>query len=268
MIVPSRSIPFLSLVLACALLVDCADAAIELISSEINASAQNTTTGAIGNSVSFTSLTANPPVNLNVSHTNLSNGTSSHSFNEISFATISGQTVLSVQMDHQRNGHGNPNQYDALAHTSAGLGGSGNGIVFSVDADTPYMMAGEYNFNFNSGGYVRFLVSLSPTSGGGPLFEAIFDPGFLTSGDDAWVVSGPGSSGVLLPGEYQWQFFAELVAESPPEDNPVGTALGFVSLTLGEATDPGVVPEATSFLTWGLLALTGVGTATGRRWRI
>jgi hypothetical protein len=62
------------------------------------------------------------------------------------------------------------------------------------------------------------------------------------------------------PGRNGWMFDWTMDSFQP-------AALYAMSSLLTIPTNPGVVPEATSLLTWGLLALAGFGTASGRRSR-
>ncbi len=80
--------------------------------------------------------------------------------------------------------------------------------------------------------------------------------------DDDWVSASVNLLDIgLLPG-------ATFYFQAVDGRNQSGYAwMGFDALTLTGEEVAGVVPEATSFLTWGVLALVGLGSAIGRRRR-
>jgi hypothetical protein len=180
----------------------------------------------------------------------------STSNNDISlFVNNSSQLVMSIDSTHTRTANA----------TQAGYFGIGNeGIFFTVDdpAGTPFSFSGAYGPTGtpSATGFSAFASHL--TLAGAPNTNYF---NYSQSSIGAYNYS-ENAAGVLPPGTYQWYMFSR-IAFAGRGDSGGGSAEGNFTLILGAPREPGVVPEATSVLAWGGLAMTALIINRSRRGR-
>jgi hypothetical protein len=180
-----------------------------------------------------------------------------HSENDINWAVIGGQTILAVEMDHQRSGQAGVS-FQSAAHLNREP--SFSHITFAVDTPTPYVLSGFYEVTGASAqtGSARQYSFLSDVNTSQSFFAS--DRTIQNTTLFVFTLGEPGSgstgslTGTLPVGTYRWSFGAGISTANGSDSG--ATAKGLFQLVLGEASSPGVVPEATSLLIWGVLGLT------------
>lgn len=237
---------------------DCrlASASISISSTNLAALATDFSTGFGATSGSYSGTTIPASDTLSAIRSN------SHSINQIEWSLNSGQTILSIDLDHQRSASGGR----ALLNLDLIDGG----VVFSVDADTTYSLSGLYAMS-GPASSIRQKASLFDQTTNQTLFSndqfsfqtpnETFTLGQL--GGDNFNQRAGSLNGALLMGHvYSWNFAAGL-----PEarDGVVVTATGDFTLKIGEPSVPGTVPEASCFVIWSLLGLTVAAWSSRRR---
>jgi len=233
-------------------------ASITIDSSSITAHAAVIGSNPSQNTFTGTTIPTSQPLNAFAS--DITGGTS-YSNNQIDWTTIGGQTILSVEMvEHNRSGIRSPGSGASAginAHES--IPPSSNSIQFTLTSPTSYLIGGAYTVQGTvdgRGDAVHYAALMGSSTS---YFNS--NQSVMNTKDVAFVL-GTGAhtgslSGTLPAGTYNW-LFAAAIRSSAVGDNGA-MANGFFTLTLGDSTDPGdpgVIPEATSFLIWILLGLT------------
>jgi hypothetical protein len=187
--------------------------------------------------------------------------------NTVDFSENNGQTTLLITIDH----HEMTGRSAAGIFAGAGIASNelpneqGKALRFTTDVDTPYELSGIYGMDGN--GPIRQIAMLVDLDTSEVLFNndqwsaSTTDEAFIlgeSGGDISNVLSGSLTGQLLAGHTYDW-FFSAYVGGFGGQSGTIEDATGHFKLVLGEVadpTDPGVVPEATSFLIWGLIGLT------------
>lgn len=197
--------------------------------------------------------------------------------NTIEFSENSGQTILSVTIDsHKRDGRSTAGTYAGAGYGGLGEPGlqglQGLPLKFTTDVDTPYELSGVYEANGDANRVGQF-AQLWDVGTNQVLFkseqisENTPNEAFTLGGgggDTTNVLTGSLTGDLLAGHTYAWAFYANTAENS----RALNSASGNFKLVLGEFTDTGdsgAVPEANSFLIWGLLGLTVAGCGSRRR---
>jgi hypothetical protein len=200
--------------------------------------------------------------------------TRAYSQNTIEFSENNGQTTLLITIDRHESGDSVAG--NTYAGTFAGIGSDnlneqGTALSFTVSTSMSYELSGIYGLTGDQS--IRQVAKLVDVGTSEVLFNndqkssntsnETFTLG-ESGGDQSNVLSGSLIGQLLAGHTYEWSFGARL---DYLNYTTMTSAEGYFKLVLSEATDPGVVPEAASLLTWCGLALTAYWGKTARRRR-
>ncbi len=191
--------------------------------------------------------------------------------NVIDWSTSGGQTILSLTMSHERTGS---TAFNVNGETTSS-------ITFTVNANANYELSGSYevaDVGADDPGAVFLLGELYDVAVPGvPLFSN-YQTSYSTTneqftlgeenGDDVPFgnyLTGSLMGNLTIGHTYVWTSDALIASLG---SSLGASASGDVSLKIVDIVDNGgAVPEATSFLIWGLLGLTVTGCGWNRRER-
>jgi hypothetical protein len=175
-----------------------------------------------------------------------------HSKNTIDWSTSGGQTILSFDMDHQRNG-----TLGSYAQTYD------NVLNFTANSSAPYALSGYYHATDFGANVSRVILdaSLYDTTANTYLFYN--SQGSQASENEQFALGGTGGdnfnsllgslTGNLIGGHNYFLGFTAFIHAYPDADQGA-SAVGNITLTIGERS--AAVPEPTQLLIWtGLIGL-------------
>lgn len=191
-----------------------------------------------------------------------------YSANDISIVESNGQIIVKIDMDHSHSGIRAVGPF-ANFHASASLSGNSsgvNGVIFTVDTDTPYTLSGAYSeITAGLNTTAQLQARIFDAQSNAFLFGAVNSVSSSVLNGQSLELEGDQLSGVLPAGTYRLDIFASLHNLSSSTSGPGAHATGAFTLALGSASTA-AVPEAASLAVWSLLGGVGVVVA-GRRSR-